>query len=122
MSRVTAGPAQKARHKKVLERAKGFRGRSSTCYRIAHERTEKAMQYAYRDRRAKKRIFRNLWVQRINAAARECGLTYSQLIGGLTKAAIAVDRKMLSELAVNDVAAFQAIAEKAKGALAAKAA
>ena len=118
MARVTAGPAQKARHKKVLARAKGFRGRSSKCYRIAHERSEKAMQYAYRDRRAKKRTFRALWIQRINAGARECGLTYSQLINGLTKASVIVDRKVLAELAVNDAAAFKAIAERAKKAIA----
>ncbi len=117
MARVTAGPAQHARHKKILKRAKGFRGRSSTCYRIAHERSEKAMQYAYRDRRTNKRNFRALWIQRINAGARECGLTYSQLIGGLSKAAIEVDRKILAELAVNDATAFQALAEKAKAAL-----
>lgn len=117
MARVSAGPAQHARHKKVLKRAKGFRGRSSTCYRIAHERSEKAMQYAYRDRRNNKRNFRALWIQRINAGARECGMTYSQLIGGLTKAAIEVDRKILAELAVNDVGAFKALAEKAQAAL-----
>lgn len=119
MARVSAGPAQKARHKKVLKRAKGFRGRSSTCYRIAHERTEKAMQYAYRDRRAKKRTFRALWIQRINAGARECGMTYSQMICGLIKASVEVDRKVLAELAVNDVGSFQALAERAKKALAA---
>ncbi len=119
MARVTAGPAQKARHKKVLKRAKGFRGRASKCYRIAHERSEKAMQYAYRDRRANKRNFRALWIQRINAAAREFGLTYSQFIGGLIKASIEVDRKVLAELAVNNNDAFKALAEKSKAALAA---
>ena len=117
MARVSAGPAQRARHKKVLKRAKGFRGRSSTCYRIAHERSEKAMQYAYRDRRAKKRTFRALWIQRINAGARECGMTYSQMINGLIKAAVQVDRKVLAELAVNDVGAFKALAERAQKAL-----
>ena len=117
MARVTAGPAQHARHKKVLKRAKGFRGRSSTCYRIAHERSEKAMQYAYRDRRTNKRNFRALWIQRINAGARACGLTYSQFMGGLIKAQIAVDRKVLAELAVNNNAAFVALAEQAKAAL-----
>lgn len=117
MARVTAGPAQHARHKKVLKRAKGFRGRSSTCYRIAHERSEKAMQYAYRDRRAKKRTFRALWIQRINAGARECGLTYSQMINGLIKANVQVDRKVLAELAVNNNDAFKALAETAQKAL-----
>jgi large subunit ribosomal protein L20 len=117
MARVTAGPAQHARHKKVLKRAKGFRGRSSTCYRIAHERSEKAMQYAYRDRRAKKRTFRGLWIQRINAGARECGLTYSQMINGLIKANVQVDRKILAELAVNNNDAFVALADQAKKAL-----
>ena len=117
MARVTAGPAQHARHKKVLKRAKGFRGRSSTCYRIAHERSEKAMQYAYRDRRAKKRDFRGLWIQRINAGARECGMTYSRFIGGLIKAGIEVDRKILAELAVNDAAAFKALADKSAAAM-----
>lgn len=119
MARVTAGPAQHARHKKILKRAKGFRGRAGACYRIAHERSEKAMQYAYRDRRAKKRTFRALWIQRINAGARECGLTYSQMINGLIKSEVMVDRKMLAELAVNDTGAFQALAERAKKALAA---
>ena len=119
MARVTAGPAQHARHKKILKRAKGFRGRSSTCYRIAHERSEKAMQYAYRDRRTNKRNFRALWIQRINAGARECGMTYSQLINGLIKASVEVDRKVLAELAVNDVDAFKALTERAKKALAA---
>ncbi len=117
MARVTAGPAQHARHKKVLKRAKGFRGRSSTCYRIAHERSEKAMQYAYRDRRANKRNFRALWIQRINAGARICGITYSQLINGLAKAQITVDRKVLAELAVNNNDAFVALVDQAKKAL-----
>jgi large subunit ribosomal protein L20 len=117
MARVTAGPANHARHKKVLKRAKGFRGRSGSCYRIAHERSEKAMQYAYRDRRAKKRTFRALWIQRINAGARECGLTYSQMINGLIKSNVEVDRKVLAELAVNNNDAFVALAEQAKKAL-----
>jgi large subunit ribosomal protein L20 len=117
MARVTAGPATRARKKKVLDRAKGHRGRKSKCHRIALESVEKALQYAYRDRRAKKRDFRGLWIQRINAAARVCGLTYSQMICGLTRAGVAVDRKVMAEIAVNDVAAFAALADRAKGAL-----
>jgi large subunit ribosomal protein L20 len=117
MARVTAGPAQHARHKKVLKRAKGFRGRSSKCYRIAHERSEKAMQYAYRDRRTNKRNFRALWIMRINAGARQCGMTYSQMINGLIKANVQVDRKVLAEMAVNNNEAFVALADQAKKAL-----
>ncbi len=117
MARVKGGTASINRHKKVLNLAKGYRGRSSTCYRIAIERVEKALRYAYRDRRAKKRNFRSLWIQRINAAARLHGMTYSQLIGGLNAAGITLDRKVLSDIAIRDAASFGAIAEQAKAAL-----
>ena len=118
MARVKRGVTTHARHKKVLEQSKGFVGRSSTNYRIALERLEKSLQYAYRDRRVKKREFRGLWIQRINAAVREHGLTYSRFIDGLTKAGIEMDRKVLSALAFDDPAAFAAVVEKVKGALA----
>lgn len=114
MSRVKRGVTTHARHKKVLKMASGFRGRSSTCYRSAIERLEKAMQYAYRDRRNRKRDFRSLWIVRINAAAREHGMKYSQFMNGLKKAGINLDRKILSELAINDKAAFAEVVNKAK--------
>ena len=114
MARVKRGVTAHARHKKVLALSKGFRGRSSTCFRPAIERLEKAWQYAYRDRKNKKREFRALWIQRINAAARELGLKYSTFIDGLSKAGIAVDRKMLAKLAVESPEAFKNLAEKAK--------
>lgn len=114
MSRVKRGVTAHARHKKVLKLSKGFRGRSSTCYRPALERLEKAMQYAYRDRRNRKRDFRRLWIVRINAAAREHGLKYSELVHGLASANIHVDRKMLAELAVNDRDAFAKMVELAR--------
>src|SRR5580698_3877338 len=117
MARVKRGTTTHARHKKVLAQSKGFVGRSSTNYRIALERLEKSLQYAYRDRRNKKREFRALWIQRINAAVREQGLTYSQFIYGLAAAGIEVDRKVLSDLAISEPAAFAAIVEQAKGAL-----
>jgi large subunit ribosomal protein L20 len=119
MSRVKRGVAAHARHKKIIKMAKGYRGRSNNCYRIALQRVEKALQYAYRDRRNKKRTFRGLWIQRINAATRELGLTYSMFINGLTKAAVIVDRKAMAELAVNEPAAFKALVEKAQSALSA---
>lgn len=119
MARVKRGVTKHARHKKVLDLAKGYVGRSGHAYRPALERVEKALQYAFRDRRAKKREFRALWVQRINAAARAHGLSYSRLISGLRKASIEIDRKALADLAVHDAAAFGAVAEKAKAALAA---
>ncbi|HTZ70017.1 MAG TPA: 50S ribosomal protein L20 [Acetobacteraceae bacterium] len=118
MARVKRGTTTHARHKKVLEQSKGFVGRSSTNYRIARERLEKSLQYAYRDRRVKKREFRALWIQRINAAVRAHGLTYSKFIAGLAKAGIEIDRKVLAALAYDDAAAFEAIVEKAKAALA----
>ena len=106
-----------ARHKKVLEQSKGFVGRSSTNYRIARERLEKSLQYAYRDRRVKKREFRGLWIQRINAAVREHGLTYSQFICGLKKVGIEMDRKVLAAIAYDDAASFAAIVQKVQAAL-----
>src|SRR4249920_3948089 len=117
MPRVKRGVTARARHKKVLEQAKGFRGRRGNVFRIANEAVLKAGQYAYRDRRVRKREFRALWIQRINAAAREHGLTYSRFISGLAAAGIEVDRKVLSDLAISEPAAFAAIVEQAKGSL-----
>lgn len=118
MARVKRGVTKHARHKKVLEQAKGYVGRSGNAFRPALQRVEKALQYAYRDRRNKKRDFRGLWIQRINAGAREFGLTYSKLMGGIHKAGIDVDRKILADLAMNDPDGFRQIVEKAKAALA----
>jgi large subunit ribosomal protein L20 len=118
MPRVKRGVTARARHKKVLEQAKGFRGRRGNVYRIAKEAVMKAGQYAYRDRRQKKREFRALWIARINAAARELGMTYSTFVNGLAKAEIDIDRKVLADLAVHDKAAFAKIAEQAKASLA----
>src|SRR5512137_2009137 len=117
MPRVKRGVTARARHKKVLDQAKGYRGRRKNVYRIAKEAVIKAGQYAYRDRRQKKREFRALWIARINAAARVYGLSYSRIINGLSKAGIEVDRKMLADIAVHDIAAFGAIAQQAKTAL-----
>jgi large subunit ribosomal protein L20 len=111
MARVKRGVTTHARHKKVLKQSKGFVGRSSSSYRIALERLEKALRYAYRDRRVKKREFRSLWIQRINAAVREHGLTYSQFIAGLKSANIEIDRKVLAAMAYDDAAAFAAVVE-----------
>ncbi len=119
MPRVKRGVQARAKHKKVLAKAKGYYGARSRVYRVAHQAVIKAGQYAYRDRRVKKRIFRALWIVRINAAAAECGISYSRLINGLSKAEIAIDRKVLADLAVHDMAAFTQIADKAKQALAA---
>jgi large subunit ribosomal protein L20 len=118
MPRVKRGVTAHARHKKVIKQAKGYSGRRKNVYRVAVQAVTKAGQYAYRDRRQKKRVFRSLWIARINAGARECGLSYSKLIDGLKKAAIEIDRKLLADLAMNDMAAFTAVAEKAKVALA----
>lgn len=118
MARVSRGVTAHARHKKVLKMAKGYRGRSKSCFRVAVEKVEKGLQYAYRDRRAKKRNFRALWIQRINAAVRPFDITYSQFINGLNKAGIELDRKVLSELAISEPASFAAIVEQAKAALA----
>ncbi len=119
MARVKRGVTGHARHKKVLDMAKGYVGRSSEAFRPSLQRVEKALQYAYRDRRAKKRDFRGLWIQRINAGSRELGITYGRLIDGLKKAGIAVDRKVLAEIAMADPVGFKAIVDQAKAALAA---
>ena len=117
MPRVKRGVTARARHKKVLTLAKGFRGRRNNVYRVAKQAVMKAGQYAYRDRRNKKRVFRSLWIARINAAARQNDMTYSQFMNGLKKASIEIDRKVLSDMAIFDKPAFAAIVEKAKQAL-----
>nr|WP_297350239.1 50S ribosomal protein L20 [uncultured Caldimonas sp.] len=119
MPRVKRGVTARARHKKILALAKGFRGRRKNVFRIAKQAVMKAGQYAYRDRRAKKREFRRLWIARINAAAREQGITYSKFMNGMKKASIDIDRKVLADLAVNDPAAFSSIVAKVKAQLAA---
>jgi large subunit ribosomal protein L20 len=119
MPRVKRGVTARARHKKVIAAAKGYRGRRGNVFRIAKQAVMRAGQYAYRDRRTKKRVFRALWIARINAASREHGLSYSRLINGLSRASIGLDRKVLAELAVNDKAAFATIVSQAKAALAA---
>lgn len=119
MPRVKRGVQARARHKKVLAKAKGYYGARSRVYRVATQAVIKAGQYAYRDRKVKKRTFRSLWIARINAAARECGMSYSRLIDGLNKAEVMIDRKVLADLAVHDMAAFGQIADKARQALAA---
>lgn len=118
MARVKRGVTAHAKHKKVLKKAKGYYGRRKNTIRVAKQAVEKAAQYAYRDRKARKRNFRSLWIQRINAAAREHGLTYARLIDGLNKADIEIDRKVLSDMAIHEPEAFGAIAAKAKEALA----
>ncbi len=118
MTRVSRGVTSHARHKKVLALAKGYRGRSNNCYRIALQRVEKALSYAYRDRRNRKRTFRALWIQRINAGAREHGLTYGKLMHGLSRAGVTLDRKVLADLAAREPDAFKAVVEKARAALA----
>lgn len=117
MPRVKRGVTARASHKKVLRQAKGYRGRRKNVFRVANEAVMKAGQYAYRDRRQRKRQFRTLWIARINAAARELGLTYSTLINGLKRAAIEVDRRVLADLAVQDPAAFNKLAASAKASL-----
>ena len=119
MARVKRGVTARARHKKVLKKAKGYYGARSRVYRVAKQAVIKAAQYAYRDRRLKKRDFRSLWIVRINAAARLHGLSYSAFMNGLKKSAIEVDRKVLADLAVNDKVAFAVLAEQAKTSLAA---
>ena len=119
MPRVKRGVIARARHKKVLNAAKGYRGRSKNVYRVAKQAVMKAGQYQYRDRRQKKRQFRTLWIARINAGARELGLTYSRFMNGLKKASVEVDRKVLADLAVFDKAAFAKFVEIAKTGLAA---
>lgn len=114
MALAKNGKISKNRHKKVLKLAKGYRGRAKNCFRVAVERVEKGLQYAYRDRRTRKRDFRRLWIQRINAAAREHGLNYSAFMNGLKLADIALDRKVLADIAVNQPEHFKQIAEQAK--------
>ena len=118
MPRVKRGVQAHAKHKKVLKSAKGYYGARGNVYRVAKQAVIKAGQYAYRDRRVKKREFRALWIQRINAAARMCGMSYSRFIDGLNKAGVEIDRKMLADIAVHDMPAFERLAEKAKAALA----
>ena len=117
MPRVKRGVTARARHKKVITQAKGYSGRRKNVYRVAKQAVIRAGQYAYRDRRQRKRQFRSLWIIRINAAARQCGLSYGQFINGLKKAGIELDRKVLADLAVFDESAFASLAEKAKAAL-----
>ena len=117
MARVSTGPASHARHRKVIKQAKGYYGRRKNTFRVANQAVEKAGQYAYRDRRAKKRTFRALWIQRINAAARLNGLTYATFMNGLTKAGVELDRKVLADLAVREPEAFTSLAEQARKAL-----
>src|SRR4051795_510783 len=117
MARVKRGVTAHARHKKVLDLAKGYRGRGGTAYRIAIEKVEKALRYAYRDRRNKKRDFRGLWIQRINAGVREHGMTYSQFMHGIKLAGVDLDRKVLSDLAIREPEAFAAIVGQVRSAL-----
>lgn len=117
MSRVKRGVTAHARHKKVIKAAKGYYGRRKNTIRTAKQAVEKAGQYAYRDRKVKKRNFRALWIQRINAAARSHGMTYGRFINGLGRAGVAVDRKVLSDLAITEPAAFKALVDKAQSAL-----
>lgn len=117
MSRVKAGFTTRRRHKKIIALAKGFRGRAKNCFRVAVQKVEKSLQYAYRDRRVRKRDFRALWIQRINAAVRIHGITYSQFINGLTKSNVELDRKVLSDMSIKNPESFAAIVEKAKSAL-----
>ncbi len=119
MPRSKGGVVARRSHKKVMARAKGYFSRRKNIFRVAVQAVEKAEQYAYRDRRARKRNFRSLWIQRINAGTRELGLTYGRFINGLSKAGIAVDRKVLADLAVHDPVAFKALVEKAKASIAA---
>jgi large subunit ribosomal protein L20 len=117
MARVKRGVTAHAKHKKIIDKAKGYSGRRKNVYRVAIQAVTKAGQYAYRDRRQRKRQFRALWIARINAAARECGLSYSRLINGLKKASIDIDRKVLADLAVSEKQAFAKLAEQAKASL-----
>lgn len=118
MARVKRGVQARARHKKILAKAKGYYGRRKNVFRVAKQAVIKAGQYAYRDRRQRKRQFRALWIARINAGARECGISYSRMMGGLKKAGIEIDRKVLADIAVFDKQGFAAVAEQAKAALA----
>jgi len=118
MSRVTSGTNRAARHKKIIKAAKGYQDRSNSSFRVAIEKVEKGLQYAYRDRRNKKRAFRALWIQRINAGARLHGLTYSRMMDGLNKAGVEIDRKVLSDLAIREPESFKALVDQAQAALA----
>ncbi|MDE0716897.1 MAG: 50S ribosomal protein L20 [Rhodospirillaceae bacterium] len=117
MARVTRGVTRHARHKKIIKQAKGARGRQKNTFRAANQRVEKNLLYAYRDRKVRKRSFRSLWIQRINAGVREHGLTYSQFIHGLNRAGIELDRKVLADMAVRDAEAFKAVVDAAQNAL-----
>ena len=118
MARVKRGVTSRARHKKVIKMASGYRGRAKNCYRTAIQRVEKGLQYAYRDRKVRKRAFRSLWIRRINAGARLNGLTYSELMNGIKQAGIELDRKVLADIAARDPAAFAKIVDSARAALA----
>jgi len=117
MARVKRGVTKHARHRKIIKQAKGARGRQKNTFRAANQRVEKNLQYAYRDRKVRKRSFRSLWIQRINAGVREHGLTYSQFINGLSKAGIELDRKVLADMAARDADAFKAVVDAAQKAL-----
>lgn len=117
MSRVKRGVTTHARHKKVLKAAKGYQGRNSKSFRVAKQKVEKGLQYAYRDRRVKKRNFRSLWIQRINAGAREHGLTYSRFMDGLRKSGVELDRKVLADIAVREPDTFASLVKQAQAAL-----
>lgn len=117
MARVKRGVTAHAKHKKILKAAKGYRGRRKNTIRVARQAVERSMQYAYRDRKNKKRVFRALWIQRLNAAVRECGLTYSRFIYGLDQAQIVFDRRTLSELAIHQPDSFKAIVERVQSVL-----
>jgi large subunit ribosomal protein L20 len=117
MAHVKRSVTKRARHRKILAMAKGYRGRASTCYRVAIERVEHGLQYAYRDRRNKKRTFRALWIQRINAAARDNGMVYSEFMHGLIQAGVTLDRKVLADIAVKDAAMFTTLAKQAQAAI-----
>ncbi len=117
MARVTRSPARRARHAKMLKLAKGYRGRSKNNFRLAINRVEKGLQYAYRDRRTRKRRFRALWIQRINAGARSHGLTYAQFMNGMKRAGVELDRKVLADLAVREPEAFAKLVDQARAAL-----
>jgi large subunit ribosomal protein L20 len=117
MARTKRGVTTHARHRKILKLAKGFRGRAKSCFRVAIQKVEKALRYAYRDRRAKKRDFRGLWIQRINAGTRQYGMPYSRFMNGLKKAGVALDRKVLSDIAIKNPDSFKALVDQAKAAL-----
>ncbi len=117
MARVKRGTTVRAKHNKILKLAKGYRGRNSKVYTVAKQKVEKGLQYAYRDRRAKKTEIRQVWIARINAAVRQNGMVYSRFMNGLSKAGIVLDRKMLADIALNDAKSFEALVEKAKQSL-----